>query len=135
MYGLARPRWARRILPRFAGGLLVTTVAAGAALAYPVWLQFHGPQSVPNGVFSPDYFSADLASFPAISPLSVAGTEEAARLSTGPSEYNTFLGIALILVVVACVIWLWRRPAILAAAITGLVMACVLARPAGRDQP
>jgi len=123
VYGLARPRWARRILPGFAGGLLITTVAAGAALAYPVWLQFHGPQSVPNGVFSPDYFSADLASFPAISPLSVAGTEEAARLSTGPSEYNTFLGMALILVVVACVIWLWRRPAILAAAVTSLVMA------------
>ena len=104
-------------------------------LAYPLWLQFHGPQSVPNGVFSPDYFSADLASFPAISPLSVAGTEEAARLSTGPSEYNTFLGIALILVVVACVIWLWRRPAGPRRGDHRPGDGVVLARPAGRHQP
>lgn len=123
VYALARPRWARRIMPRFAAGLLVTAVVAGALLAYPVWLQFHGPLSVPNGVFSPDYFSADLASYPAISPLSLAGTEDAARLSTGPSEYNTFLGLALILVVVACVVWLWRRPVVLAAAVTSLIMA------------
>jgi hypothetical protein len=123
VYAALRPRWAWRVLPRFALGLAVTAVAAGVLLAYPLWVQFAGPQSVPNGVFSPDYFSADLASFPAISPLSLAGTEAAARLSTGPSEYNTFLGLALILVVVAAVVWLWRRPAVVAAAVVGLVMA------------
>jgi hypothetical protein len=123
VYALTRPRWALRVLPRFAAGLLVTALAAGALLAYPVWLQFHGPLSVPNGVFSPDYFSADLASYPAISPLSLAGTDEAARLSTGPSEYNTFLGLALILVVIACVVWLWRKPVVLSAAVVSLIMA------------
>ena len=51
------------MLPGFATGLLVAVGLAGLALAYPLWFQFAGPQSVPNGMFSPYYFSADLASF------------------------------------------------------------------------
>ena len=90
-------------------------------------------RACPTACSARDYFSADLASFTAISPLSVAGTEEAARLSTGAAEYNTFLGWPLSLVVVGCVVWLFRRPAgPRRARSPAVVMACVVARPERR---
>lgn len=122
-YAAARPSFARRVLPGFLAGILVAAGAAFVALAYPLWFQFSGPQSVPNGVFSPHYFSADLASWVAISPLSVAGSDESARLSTGSAEYNTFLGWPLLLVALGCVIWLIRRPLVVACTVAGLLMA------------
>jgi hypothetical protein len=104
-------------------------VLSVVALAYPLWFQFKGPQSVPNGVFSPHFFSADLASFTTISPLSLFGREESARLSTGPAEYNTFLGWPLILVAIGCAAWLIRRPLVLACAIAAVVMAALSLGP------
>jgi hypothetical protein len=121
-YAAARPRFVRRALPRFAAAMLVAVVVAGVVLAYPLWHQFLGPQGVPNGPFSPDYFSADLASWPAISPQSLAGTAEAAQLTTGHAEHNTFLGWPLLLVAAGCVIWLRRRPLVIAAGFAGLLM-------------
>lgn len=123
VYAVANPALTRRALPGFAAGMLLAAVLAGLVLAYPLWFQFKGPQSVPNGLFSPYHFSADLASWPAISPLSVAGTEENAKLTTGAAEYNTFLGWPLLLVAVGCVAWLIRRPLAVACAAAGLVMA------------
>ncbi|MFC0526287.1 hypothetical protein [Phytohabitans kaempferiae] len=122
-YGLSRLAYARRVLPTFVAGMLIAVSAAGAALVYPLWFQFSGPGSVPNGVFSAYYFSADLLSWAAISPLSVLGTPEAARLSTGSAEYNTFLGWPLLLVTVGSVIWLFREPLVRATAAAGIVMA------------
>lgn len=128
-YVLLRPAFARRVLPGFLAGMSLAVALATVALAYPLWFQFSGPQSVPNGVFSPDYFSADLASWTAISPLSLAGTAEAARLSTGPAEFNTFLGWPLLLVAVACTVWLARRPIAVACTLAGLAMAALSLGP------
>lgn len=122
-YAAARPSLARRAAPRFLGGMLLAVVVAGTALAYPLWMQFSGPQSVSNGIFSPDYFSADLASWTAISPMSLAGSDEAARLTTGPAEYNTFLGWPLVVAAACCAIWMWRRPVVIATVFAGLFMA------------
>jgi hypothetical protein len=122
-YGLARRDHARRVMPKFAAGLLIAASVAGAVLVYPLWFQFKGPGSVPNGVFSAYYFSADVASFAAISPLSVLGSGESARLSTGAAEYNTFLGWPLLLVAAGCVIWLVREPLVRAVTTAGVVMA------------
>lgn len=128
-YALARPSYARRVLPGFAVSMLIAVAVASALLAYPLWFQFTGPQSVPNGVFSPYYFSADLASWVAFSPLSLAGSEASAALSTGPAEYNTFLGWPLVVVTVAAVIWLWRHPLAIACAVAALVMATLSLGP------
>ncbi|HEU4422386.1 MAG TPA: hypothetical protein VFR67_07575 [Pilimelia sp.] len=128
-YAAVRPRFVRRTLPRFAAAMLVAVVAAGVVLAYPLWLQFLGPQGVPNGPFSPDYFSADLASWPAISPQSLAGTPEAAQLTTGPAEHNTFLGWPLLLVTIGCVVWLRRSPVVVAAGFAAVVMAALSLGP------
>ncbi|MFI6759128.1 hypothetical protein ACIBF5_08300 [Micromonospora sp. NPDC050417] len=132
-YAVANRQLLQRALRGFATGLLVAVGLAGAALAYPLWFQFAGPQSVPNGMFSPYYFSADLASWAAISPLSLAGSDAAARLTTGPAEYNTFLGWPLLLVTVAAVVWLFqqqvRRPLLIAVTAAGLLMAALSLGP------
>lgn len=128
-YAVARPRFARRVLPGFTAGMVIAVSVSGVLLAYPLWFQFAGSQSVPNGMFSPDYFSADLASWPAISPLSLAGTADAARLTTGPAEYNTFLGWPLLLVVAASALWLVRRPLVVGCLAAGLAMAALSLGP------
>ncbi|HEX7746230.1 MAG TPA: hypothetical protein VF462_13315 [Micromonosporaceae bacterium] len=129
-YAVARPRYTWQVLPGFLFGMVIAGALSIAALAYPLWFQFAGPQSVPNGMFSPDYFSADLVSWWNISPLSLAGTADAARLTTGPAEYNTFLGWPLLIVAAAGVLWLARRPIVLACVAAGLLMAALSLGPA-----
>jgi hypothetical protein len=124
---IKRPPWVQ--LGRFAAGLAVAVGVAVPLLLYPLWLQFRGPQSVPNGVFSPDYFSADLASYVVYSPLSIAGSEDNARLSTGPSEYNTFLGWPLIILVVIIAFWLRRQAIAVACAAAIIVMGALSLGP------
>jgi hypothetical protein len=114
---------------RFTVGLLTAVVVAIPLLAYPLWVQFKGPQSVPNGVFSPDYFITDLASFVAISPLSLFGSPETTRLSTGPAEYNTFFGWPLVLLLAALAVWLWREAIAVACTIAAFVMAALSLGP------
>jgi hypothetical protein len=128
-YAATHRSLARRVLPRFAAGMLLAVGLSVVALGYPLWFQFAGPQSVPNGMFSPYYFSADLASWLAISPLSIGGTMQSARLSTGPAEYNSFLGWPLLLVTAACTAWLARRPLVIACAVAGIVMAALSLGP------
>ncbi|WCN82364.1 hypothetical protein [Micromonospora sp. LH3U1] len=120
---------ARRALPGFAGGLAVAAGLALLVLGYPLWFQFAGPQGVSDGMFTPAYFSADLSSWWTVSPLSLAGSGESARLTTGPAEYNTFLGWPLLLVTVACAIWAGRRRLVFACVVAGLVMGALSLGP------
>ncbi|WP_245601624.1 hypothetical protein [Hamadaea tsunoensis] len=113
----------RPLIARFGRGIGVAAGVAVVLLAYPLWMQFHGPQAVPDGPFSPYYFYADLASFPAFSPLSIAGSADSASLSTGYTELNTFFGWPLLLVTTAATVWLRRNPVALASGIGALVMA------------
>lgn len=106
-------------------GLGLAVLVAGVLLAYPLWVQFRGPMSVPDGPFNGAFFSADLASFASISPLSLAGDPASAKLVSSPAEYTSFFGLPLILVFFGAVLWLWRRRAAVAAAVTALTM-CAL---------
>ncbi|MEU8296729.1 hypothetical protein AB0C04_05515 [Micromonospora sp. NPDC048909] len=121
---------ARRALPGFAGGMALAAGLALLVLGYPLWFQFAGPQGVADGMFSPHYFSADLRSWWTISPLSVAGGDDAARLTTGPAEYNTFLGWPLLLVTAGCALWLGRRRLAVACTVAALVMGGLALGPA-----
>ncbi|MGH3713942.1 MAG: hypothetical protein ACRDT4_10850 [Micromonosporaceae bacterium] len=126
---LDRPEAARR-LPRALLGLATTTGVAVLVLAYPLWVQFAGPGSVPNGVFSGAFFSADVMSFVTYPGLSLAGDmATASRVTTGASEHNAFYGWPLLLVVVAGCAWLWRRTEVKALALTGLVLALLALGP------
>lgn len=128
-YAVADRDLARRALPGFAGGLAVAAGLALLVLGYPLWFQFAGPQGVADGMFTPAYFSADLSSWWTISPLSVAGSDQSARLTTGPAEYNTFLGWPLLLVAAVCAIWAGRRRLVLACVVAGLVMVALSLGP------
>ncbi|WP_433210725.1 hypothetical protein ACQP00_48730 [Dactylosporangium sp. CS-047395] len=116
----------RHALPALARGLALAGAVAGALLAYPIWMQFRGPQSAHGGVFQPEFYSADLKSFAAISPLSLAGGDGAARLASGPAEYTAFFGAPVLIVVLGATLWLWRRPAVVACTVVSLVL-CALA--------
>ncbi|MBQ0902971.1 hypothetical protein [Micromonospora sp. U21] len=130
-YAVADRDLARRALPNFAGGLAIAAGLALLVLGYPLWFQFAGPQGVADGMFSPAYFSADLSSWWTVSPLSVAGSAESARLTTGPAEYNTFLGLPLLLVTALCAIWVWmgRRRLVLACVVAALAMGALSLGP------
>ncbi|WP_320065917.1 hypothetical protein [Micromonospora sp. RTGN7] len=128
-YAVADRELLRRALPGFAGGILLATGLALLAVAYPLWFQFAGPMGVADGIFSPEYFSADLRSWWALSPLSILGDDEAARLTTGPAEYNTFLGWPLLLVALGCAVWLGRRPLVIACVAGALVMGALSLGP------
>ncbi|SCL35683.1 hypothetical protein GA0074692_4156 [Micromonospora pallida] len=128
-YAVADRQLARRAFPGFAAGMLLAAGLALVVLAYPLWFQFAGPLGVADGMFSPYYFSADLASWWTFSPLSLAGDDAAARLTTGPAEYNTFLGWPLLLVGTACAVWLRRQPLVVACVTGMLVMGALSLGP------
>lgn len=128
-YAATRPGYARRVAPGFAAGLVLAAGLATLALAYPLWVQFAGPGSVTGGLFSPHYYSVDLASWAAYSPLSIAGSDATAHLTTGPSEYNTFLGWPLVLAAVGAAWWARRSAAARAAVVAALVMALLSLGP------
>jgi hypothetical protein len=92
-------------------------------------MQFAGPQHVPNGTFNPLFYSADLASFAAVSPMSVAGSPGNVRLTSGPTELNTFFGLPLLVLLVALTFWLRRRPMVVPAAVTAAAMAALSLGP------
>lgn len=117
----ARPV-ARAVLPALGTGLGIAAGLAGVLLAYPLWLQFRGPQSAHGGVFAPRFYAADLAGFTAISPLSLAGGEGSARLAGGPAEYTAFFGAPALIVVLGATVWMWRRPAVVACTAATLVL-------------
>jgi hypothetical protein len=122
VYAVCRRQWAREVLPRVAAGLGVAGGVGAVLLAYPLWVQFRGPQHTPNAPFAAAAFYADVASYPLFSPLSIAGSASAGRLATSATEYNSYLSLPVILLVVALVIYLGRRPVGIAVAVTSAVM-------------
>jgi hypothetical protein len=106
----ARRAEARAALPWFLRGLGVTAVVAGVLLAYPLWLHFAGPQRFHGTGFDPLIHSEDIAAFGSYPSRSLAGEAGlGASLAPNPTEENSFFGIPLLLLTVACFVWLWRR--------------------------
>ncbi|WP_456246511.1 hypothetical protein [Longispora urticae] len=123
-YALFDRALARRAWRPLLVGLGVAAGLGVAVLAYPLWVEFSGPQSVPNGPFSPDFFSADLSSYARFSPLSWAGRGgDGGSFAPNPTEMNTFLGVPLLIMLAASVAFLWRHPVVRSAVVVGLVMA------------
>src|SRR5690606_5566954 len=104
-YAARRPRWAPPVAPGFLAGMAIAGGLSAVLLAYPLWVQFRGPQHTPNAPFGASYFYADVASYVEFSPLSIAGSPEAGELATSSAEYNTYLGVPLLLVLLGVAIW------------------------------
>ncbi|MFE9652324.1 DUF2079 domain-containing protein [Micromonospora sp. NPDC006431] len=106
----ARRAEVRAALPRFAAGLGVTALVAGALLAYPLWLHFAGPQRFHGTGFDPLIHSEDIAAYGSYPRRSLAGWAGlGTSLAPNPTEENSFFGIPLLLLAVACFGLLWRR--------------------------
>ncbi|WP_405090620.1 DUF2079 domain-containing protein [Micromonospora sp. NBC_01392] len=106
----ARRAEARAALPRMAAGLGVTALVAGVLLAYPLWLHFAGPQRFHGTGFDPLIHSEDIAAYLSYPRRSLAGWAGfGTSLAPNPTEENSFFGVPLLLLAVACFALLWRR--------------------------
>jgi hypothetical protein len=105
----------------FVRGLVVAGSIALAVLAYPLCVQFFGPQSyrgLPEFVRN---FGADLGSFTAYAQRSIAGNSEtAARLAQNASEENAFFGWGLVILIFGLAVWMRRNLAVLT--LTGIAL-------------
>ncbi|XTZ18305.1 DUF2079 domain-containing protein [Micromonospora echinospora] len=118
----------RAALPDFLRGTAVTAVVAGALLAYPLWLHFAGPQRFHGTGFDPVVHSEDMAAYLAYPRRSVAGEAGlGTSLAPNPTEENSFFGVPLLLLALACFVFLWRhavaarRATLLALGVTAVV--------------
>ncbi|MEV6519534.1 DUF2079 domain-containing protein [Micromonospora chalcea] len=112
VWALHPARWpeVRAALPLMAAGLGVTALVAGALLAYPLWLHFLGPQRFHGTGFDPLIHSEDIAAYGSYPRRSLAGWAGwGTSLAPNPTEENSFFGVPLLLLAVACFALLWRR--------------------------
>ncbi|WP_326555561.1 DUF2079 domain-containing protein [Micromonospora sp. NBC_01813] len=130
VWALDRSRRAevRDALPRLLRGLAVTAAVATTLLAYPLWLHFFGPQVFHGTGFDARVHSEDFLAYGAFPERSLAGV---AGLGTGlapnETEENSFFGVPLLVLTLACLVLLWRaaspgrRATLRALAVTGAV--------------
>ena len=112
-----------RVRP-FLAGLGVAGLVATALLAYPLSVQFFGPQAYHGISLDFDQFGNDVVSFLAFSRDSVGGSIFGpTNLAPNLTEENTFFGLPLMVLLVALVWWLRRDARVLALAAVGGVFA------------
>ncbi|GAB3145291.1 glycosyl transferase [Micromonospora sonneratiae] len=105
-------------------GVAVCAVLAGALLAYPLYVQFAGPQAYHGLSDAVQDYGNDLAAFFSPGSPTIGGNERAnANLAPNYSEENAFFGWGLALIVVAIVVWLRREMIVRALAFTGAFFA------------
>ncbi|MEU9741915.1 hypothetical protein AB0E12_22305 [Micromonospora chersina] len=123
-YALADRGAARRLAPVVARRLGIGALVAGVLLAYPLWVQFHGPGHYSGMPFYARGYRLDLASYATAARQTVAGdAHHAGLLSPNATEENSFFGPFLPLLAVLIVVRLWRRPLVRALAACGLLFA------------
>jgi hypothetical protein len=122
-------------------GLAAAGVVASVLAAYPLWLQFFGPQRI-HGIIHPrNVFVSDLLNFivpTGFQAIAPAGLQPIVAQFTGVGvEYNAYLGIPLILLLAVAMWRFWRVPAVRFAVLTALVLAVLSLGPhlhiGGRD--
>ena len=114
----------------FLRGLLVAATVAVAVLAYPLSVQFFGPQSYQGLPQFVRNFGADLGSFTAYSSRSVAGNSVVSdRLAQNAQEENAFFGWGLVILFFGLLVWMRRRAAVVALGLVALLYAAMSLGP------
>jgi hypothetical protein len=86
----------------FGKGLSVAAACTAALLAYPLWMQFFGPDTFDGTGFSQLIHSEDLLSYGAFPARSVAGVLGLhGNLAINPTEENSFFGVPVLLLLIA----------------------------------
>jgi hypothetical protein len=121
---------ARAKAPGFLRGLAVAAGVAGLLLAYPLYMQFAGPQRYHGIGFDQRVHSEDLEAFGAL-PYLAPGRPFGlwTKLAPNLSEETTFFGPVLLVLIVVCFVVLWRRTMVRALAVTALVFAVLALGP------
>jgi hypothetical protein len=110
---VARRRREPGEIKTFLRGLGVAAAVSLSVLAYPLCVQFFGPQSYHGLPEFVRYFGADLGSFTAYAQRSVAGNSiTAGRLAQNAAEENAFFGWGLVILFFGLVVWMRRSVAI-----------------------
>jgi hypothetical protein len=126
-WALARRAEARAAAPRFLAGLSTTGVVTIALLAYPLWLHFFGPQRYHGTGFDPRVHSEDIVAYGAFPQRSLAGLAGlATKLAPNPTEENSFFGVPLLLLTIACAVLLWRSATTNRAILRALLITAVV---------
>jgi hypothetical protein len=121
---------AREALPSFWRGLAVAAVTSLALLAYPLYVQFFGPQNYHGLWVGANRYGTDVMAFSGFSRQSVAGYPAAAKaVSQNPSEENAFLGWPLLVLFAMLAVLFWRNLVARIAVITGVLLALLSLGP------
>ncbi len=107
---IAGHREPRENVIAFGRGLGVAALTALALLAYPLWMQFRGPNSFHGTGFSQGIHSEDLlayGSFPARSLSGLAGL--GGHIAPNPTEENSFFGVPGLLLLIGLAILVPRH--------------------------
>ena len=125
-YVLMRPSVLRRgAWPFLAGGVLATVIA-GAVLAYPLHVEFHGQQHGQGANTSgPRPYASDLLAFVGFSHDSLAGHHTVLKLAQNVSEQSSFYGWPLLLVLLGGLVLMRRSRVYWSALIVALVLAAL----------
>jgi len=121
---------ARAVAPVFARGAAVAAGVAAVLLAYPLYMQFAGPQRYHGIGFDQRVHSEDLLAFgavPYLSPGRLLGLW--VKLAPNWTEETTFFGVPLLVLTVVCFVVLWRRRVVRAMAVTAVVFAILALGP------
>ncbi len=110
-------------------------VPAAVVLAYPVWFQFFGANHVVNSgaIHGTDIYVTDPANFvvPTVAQLfsPQTATGISSHFSGNASEWDAYLGIPLILLLIVAAARFWRVPVIRTAVIAAAVVAVLSLGP------
>jgi hypothetical protein len=123
-YLVVRPREAAGVLRPVLTGLGVTAVTVAVVTAYPLWMQFAGPQHRIGHPGTADQYALSFGALVGYATESLAGGPTSAR-STAPNttEEAAFFGWSLLVLLVVIVIWLRREPVVRILAGTGVLTA------------
>lgn len=121
---VSAPRTAWRRLPAVARSLVALGGVFALLCAYPVWVLLAGPSRPRASIRESTETGADLANVLVPSPLTAIrpGTDAlAAQLRVYPGEQGSYLGAAMLLVVLAAVVLVRSRPVLVTFAVTVLL--------------
>ena len=115
--------------------LCIAAVAAVVVLAYPTWLQFLAPGHlvIHGAVHGTDIYVTDAANFVVptvtqlISPQGAIGISS--HFSGNASEWDAYLGIPLVLIVVVATVRFWGIPVVRTAGIVAAIIALLSLGP------
>jgi hypothetical protein len=113
----------------------IAAVAALVVLAYPTWLQFFGPGHVviSGAVHGTDTYVTDAANFVVPTVTQLISPQGAVSISShfsgNASEWDAYLGVPLVLLLVVATVRFWRVPVIRTAGIVAAIIALLSLGP------